>query len=143
MSTRRGLLGTLVLVALPFPALAAGDPLATAIAEATGGRQPIDGGITLAAPTLAENGGQVPVTVTVESPQTPALWVRAIHLFATRNPTPGITTLRLSPAVAKAEVTTRIRLAEDQTVIAIAELSDGTLRRATASIRVSTGGCLS
>ncbi len=98
--------------------------------------------MALAAPPLAENGGQVPVTVTVESPQTTSLHVRAIHLVATRNPTPGITTFRLSPAVARGEVTTRIRLAEDQTIIAIAELSDGTLRAATAAIRVATGGCL-
>jgi sulfur-oxidizing protein SoxY len=141
MTTRRGLIAV-ALVALPFPALAAGDPLAAAIAEATGGREPSEGGIALAAPALAEHGGQVPVTVTVESPQTPALHVRAIHLFATRNPTPGIATFRLSLAVAKAEVTTRIRLAEDQTTIAIAEMSDGTLRRATAAIRVTTGGCI-
>lgn len=142
MTPRRTLLGALALVTLPFPALAAGDPLAAAIAEATGGREPDEGGIALAAPAVAENGSQVPVTVTVDSPQTPALHVRAIHLFATRNPTPGITTLRLSPAVAKAEVTTRIRLAEAQTIIAIAELSDGTLRRTVASIGVTTGGCV-
>jgi sulfur-oxidizing protein SoxY len=141
VTTRRGLIA-IALVALPFPSLAVGDPLAAAIAKATGGREPMDGGIMLAAPALAENGGQVPVTVTVESPQTEALHVEAIHLFATRNPTPGIATFRLSMAVAKAEVTTRIRLEEDQTVIAIAALSDGTLRRATAAVRVATGGCI-
>jgi sulfur-oxidizing protein SoxY len=142
MTSRRGLVGALALVALPFPGLAADDPLAAAIAEATGGREPSEGGIALSVPALAENGGQVPVTVTVDSPQTPALHVRAIHLFATRNPTPGITTVRLSLAVAKAEVTTRIRLAEDQTIIAIADLSDGTLRRTAAAVRVTTGGCV-
>lgn len=142
MTTRRTLLGAIALAAIPFPSLAAGDPLGEAIAAVTSGREPLEGGIVLSGPTLAENGAQVPVTVKVDSPQTPALWVRAIHLFATRNPTPGVATFRLSPAVARAEVTTRIRLAEDQTVIAIAELSDGTLRRAAAMIRVSTGGCV-
>ncbi len=143
MTTRRQVLAALALAPLPFAAVADDDALARAIAEATGGRSPVDGGMTLAAPTVAENGGQVPVTVTVESPQTAALHVTAIHLFATRNPTPGIATFRLTQAVARPEVTTRIRLAEEQLVVAIAELSDGTLRRATASVRVTTGGCLS
>jgi sulfur-oxidizing protein SoxY len=142
MSTRRLFLGALALAHLPWSALAAEDALAAAIREVTGGREPTEGGITLTAPTVAENGGQVPVTVTVEVPQTPLLSATAIHLFATRNPTPGIASFRLSPAVAKAEVTTRIRLAEAQVVIAIAELSDGTLRRAVAEVRVTTGGCL-
>lgn len=142
MTRRRDLVGAIAFAAIPFSSLAASDALAEAIAAATGGREPAEGGIVLSGPAVAENGNQVPVTVAVESPQTPALWVRAIHLFATRNPTPGIVTFRLSPAVPRAEVTTRIRLAEDQMVIAIAELSDGTLRRAVASIRVSTGGCV-
>lgn len=142
MTTRRTLLGALALIPLPVSALAADDALAAAIAEVTRGRPVQDGGVTLAAPALAENGGQVPVTVTVEVPQTLALSAAAIHLFATRNPTPGVASFRLSQAVAKPEVTTRIRLAEEQTIIALAELSDGTLRRAVAAVRVTTGGCL-
>lgn len=142
MSTRRLFLGALALVPLPWQALAAEDALAAAIREVTGGREPTEGGITLAAPAVAENGGQVPVIVTVDVPQTALLSATAIHLFATRNPTPGIASFRLSRAVARAEVTTRIRLAEAQVVVAIAELSDGTLRRAVAEVRVTTGGCL-
>lgn len=142
MSTRRLLLGALALAPLPWSALAAEDALAAAIRAVTGGREPIEGGITLTAPAIAENGGQVPVTVTVDVPQTALLSATAIHLFATRNPTPGIASFRLSRAVAKAEVTTRIRLAEAQVVIAIAELSDGSFRRAVAEVRVTTGGCL-
>jgi sulfur-oxidizing protein SoxY len=143
MTPRRLFLGALVLTPLPWPALAADDPLAAAVAEATGGRPAEEGGIALTLPATAENGGQVPVTVTVDSPQTAERHVTAIHLFATRNPTPGIVRFRLSPFVARAEVTTRIRLAEDQEIIAVAALSDGTLRRTAASVRVATGGCLS
>ncbi|WP_144185236.1 thiosulfate oxidation carrier protein SoxY [Elioraea rosea] len=142
-TSRRAFLAALALAPVPFAAVAEAGALDRAIAEATGGRTPTDGGVTLSAPTVAENGGQVPVTVTVESPQDGTLHVTAIHLFATRNPTPGVASFRLTRAVAKPEVTTRIRLAEEQVVVAIAELSDGTLRRATASVRVTTGGCLS
>jgi hypothetical protein len=39
-------------------------------------------------------------------------------------------------------VQTRIRLAEDQRVVALAVMSDGRVRRAAAATRVATGGCL-
>ena len=103
-----------------------------------------DGGpIALRLPAVAENGGQVPLTVSVESPMTEADHVTAIHVFATRNPTPGVASFHLSPALGRAEVQTRIRLAEDQRVVALARLSDGRVLRAAAEARVVTGGCLS
>lgn len=136
---RRALLS---LVLLPLAAEAA-DPLADAIREQVGDAAIEEGGITLRAPAVAENGGQVPVTVLVDSPQTAESHVTAIHLFATRNPTPGIASFRLTPLLARAEVQARIRLAEEQRVVAVAQFSDGRVRRAAAEVRVSTGGCLS
>lgn len=142
--TRRGALGAgLALLALPWAAVAQEEALAAAIREQVGEAAPEEGGITLRVPVVAENGGQVPVTVVVESPQTVAEHVTAIHLFATRNPTPGVASFRLTPLIARAEVQTRIRLAEDQRIIVLAQLSDGRVRRAVAEIRVTTGGCLS
>ena len=140
--SRRGALGALALVALPWGALAADDALAAAMREAVGDAQPQDGGITLRVPATAENGGQVPVTVLVDSPQTAADHVTAVHLFATRNPTPGIASFRLTPLLSRAEVQTRIRIAEDQRLVVLAQTSDGRVRRAAAEIRVTTGGCL-
>jgi sulfur-oxidizing protein SoxY len=136
---RRAALG---LFALPWSALAQEDALAAAIREQIGDAAPRDGGIVLRAPAVAENGGQVPVGVIVDSPQTAAEHVTAIHLFATRNPTPGISSFRLTPLMARAEVQTRIRLAEDQRLIAIAQMSDGRVFRAAVEVRVTTGGCL-
>jgi len=120
----------------------ADDAVAAAIRAQIGSRVPSDTGMTLRLPPVAENGGQVPVTVIVDSPMTASDHVTAIHLFATANPTPGIASFRLSPAIGRAEVQTRIRLAAAQTVIAIAELSDGSVRRATARADVTQGGCL-
>ncbi len=142
MLTRRA---TLALILLPASALAQGpdDALRAALREAIGDAVPTEGGITLVVPTVAENGGQVPVTVRVESPQTAAEHVTAIHLFATRNPTPGIASFRLTPLLARAEVQTRIRLAEAQRIVVVAQFNDGTVRQAAAEIRVTTGGCLS
>jgi sulfur-oxidizing protein SoxY len=68
--------------------------------------------------------------------------VRAIHLVATKNPTPGIATFKLTPASGKAQISMRIRLAEKQTLLVFAEHSDGTVARAAADIKVSVGGCL-
>jgi sulfur-oxidizing protein SoxY len=141
--TRRGALGAaLALIALPAGA-ATESELDAAIREQVGDARIEDGGITLRAPVVAENGGQVPVTVLVDSPQTAALHVSAIHLFATRNPTPGVASFRLTPLLARAEVQTRIRLSEEQRVIALAQMSDGSVRRAVAEVRVTMGGCLS
>jgi sulfur-oxidizing protein SoxY len=142
--SRRAALGAAIgLVALPWAAAASEDALAAAIREQVGEAPVEDGGITLRAPAVAENGGQVPVTVLVDSPQTAAEHVTAIHLFATRNPTPGIASFRLTPLVARAEVQTRIRLAEEQRILALAQMSDGRVRHAAVEIRVTTGGCLS
>ena len=142
--TRRGALGTaLALVAIPWPALAQEDPAVEAtIRDLIGRREPEEGGMALRLPALAEHGGQVPLTVTVDSPQTAERHVTAIHILATRNPTPGVASFRLTPHVARAEVQTRIRLAADQRVLAIAAFNDGTLRRASAETRVGQGGCL-
>jgi sulfur-oxidizing protein SoxY len=141
--TRRGALGAaLALVALPAGAATEGE-LDAAIREQVGDARIVDGGITLRAPVVAENGGQVPVTVLVDSPQTAAEHVSAIHIFATRNPTPGVASFRLTPLLARAEVQTRIRLSEEQRIIALAQMSDGSVRRAVAEVRVTMGGCLS
>ena len=141
--TRRGALGAaLALIALPVGAATEGE-LDAAIREQVGDARIVDGGITLRAPVVAENGGQVPVTVLVDSPQTAAEHVSAIHIFATRNPTPGVASFRLTPLLARAEVQTRIRLSEEQRIIALAQMSDGSVRRTVAEVRVTMGGCLS
>jgi sulfur-oxidizing protein SoxY len=118
------------------------DALAAAIREAVGEAEAEERGITLRLPAVAENGAVVPFGVVVESPMTQADHVSAIHVFATRNPTPGVASFHLTPALGRAEVHTRIRLAEDQRVIVFAQHSDGRVLRAAAEVRVSVGGCL-
>ncbi len=143
LPARRALItGAVALFAAPWAALAREDALAAAVREAVGDAAPLDEGIVLRAPAVAENGGQVPITVLVDSPQTAERHVTAIHIFATQNPTPGVASFRLTPHIARAEVQTRIRLAEAQRVVALAQFNDGSLRRAVAEVRVGTGGCL-
>jgi len=125
----------------PFAWADLDDEVAAAIRAAINGRDVTEGGIELDLPEIAANGASVPLGVIVESPMTADDHVRAIHVFATRNPAPGIGVFHLSPANGRAEVTTRIRLADDQEVIVLAEMSDNTLRRQSAFVEVSVGGC--
>lgn len=133
----------LALAALAAPALAQEEPLAEAVRGVLGGAEAREGGIVLRAPVLAENGGQVPLTILVDTPQSGGQHAEEIHVFATRNPTPGVASFRLTPLLARAEVQTRIRLAEDQRILVLARMSDGSFRSAAAEIRVGQGGCLS
>ena len=71
-------------------------------------------------PPLIENGNAVPLTVDVESPMTAADHVRAIHVFTEKNPQPNVASFHLGPRAGRASVATRIRLADTQTVVAIA-----------------------
>jgi sulfur-oxidizing protein SoxY len=138
-----GMAGTVVLslARVPFAAAAVPDDVAAAIDTILAGREPTEDGLDLEVPRVAENGAQVPITVRVDSPMTEDNHVTAIHIVATANPTPGIGTFRLTPHIARAEVFTRVRLAEEQDLLILAELSDGRVLRAVARVTVSVGGC--
>jgi sulfur-oxidizing protein SoxY len=127
---------------LPKPAAARMEPAtAAAIRRTVGERAPEEGRVTLRLPAIAENGNAVPLTVVVESPMTGADHVKAVHVFADRNPTPDIASFRFTPAMGRAQADTRIRLAETQDVIAVAEMSDGRLFIGRAEVKVTIGGC--
>jgi sulfur-oxidizing protein SoxY len=145
--TRRALItsaaagAALVLLPVPLARAATDAEVAAALEAVLAGRSPLEAGLEIEVPALAENGGQVPVTIRADSPMTAADHVTAIHLIATQNPTPGIGTFRLSPRLARADVFTRIRLAEGQRLWVLAELSNGTVLSAAAEVAVTTGGC--
>ena len=113
-----------------------------AIQKVVGGASLNSGGVKLDLPPLVENGNVVPLTVSVESAMTDADYVRAIHVFTEKNPLPDVVAFRFGPRAGRASVATRIRLADTQTVIALAELSDGSFRSATASVVVTLAACL-
>ena len=143
MTTRRALLAAAALALVPWQGRAAdAAALEAAIREAIGDAVPTDGGIELRVPAVAENGAQVPLTILAESAMTEADHVRAIHVFAPRNPTPGVASFHLFPGLARAEVQTRIRVAEEQAILVLAVHADGTVRRASAALKVTRGGCL-
>jgi len=124
------------------PAVATPAAMQDAIRAVVGTAPVTRGRVTLELPPLSENGNAVPLAVSLESPMTAAEHVRAIHVFTEKNPQPDVVTFRLGPRAGRARVSTRIRLADTQTVVAIGELSDGSFWSAEAAVVVTLAACL-
>jgi sulfur-oxidizing protein SoxY len=106
------------------------------------GNAPLRSGrVTVDLPALVENGNTVPLTVRVDSPMTPADHVKAIHVFVEKNPLPMVASFRFGPRSGRAEVTTRIRLADPQTVQVVCEMSDGSFWSGAADSVVTAVAC--
>ncbi|MBD3823850.1 MAG: thiosulfate oxidation carrier protein SoxY [Epsilonproteobacteria bacterium] len=113
-----------------------------AVNAITGGKKVVNSPLVhLKAPEIAENGAVVPVTVEVDSPMTENDYVKAIHIFATKNNNTRCIDVHLTPANGKAMFATRIKLGGTQEVAALVELSNGTFLVATQSVKVTIGGC--
>ncbi len=125
------------------PRLAFADEKAVAaeLQKLYGSKPMAQGKIRLDVPEIAENGLVVPVNVEVESPMTEADYVKAVHVFAEGNPQPGVVSYQFTPACGKASAATRMRLAQTQDVICVAEMSNGALHMAKANVKVTIGGC--
>ena len=101
----------------------------------TAGSVPATDGITLTAPEIAENGNTVPVSVDAPG-------AVAIMLIAAGNPEPAVCTFGFGPAAGKQTASTRIRLAKTQDVVALAKMADGSIKQASATVKVTIGGCV-
>ena len=104
------------------------------IAEFTGGKDVEEGGVKLTAPEIAENGNTVPISVAAEG-------ASEILVLASGNPTPGVAIVKFGPAAGSRELSTRIRLATTQDVLAIAKMEDGSFKQAKSNVKVTIGGC--
>ena len=149
MSTlrRRDLLASGVLLALSVrPAQAQTPPLAAALAEAvrawSGGSTPRDGRVTLDIAPLVDNGNAVPISVRVASPMTEVDHVREIAVFNERNPQREVLRCELGAANGRAEVSSRIRLATSQQLVAVARMSDGSLWQQRVEVLVTLAACI-
>jgi sulfur-oxidizing protein SoxY len=134
--------GALVALAVVRPARADATELKSAIAAYTGGREPRPGRVTIDVAQLVDNGNTVPVTLRVDSPMSAADHVRAIALFNERNPERDVARFALSERSGRAVVSTRIRLATSQQLVAIATMSDGTLWSGAVDVVVTLAACI-
>src|SRR4051795_6709583 len=148
-STRRQFLGlaggAAVLGAVPIvtmrPAEATPAELASAIRNVTGGAAVKTGKVKLDVPPLVENGNTVPMMISVSHPMAPEDHVKSIHVFNEKNPQPNIGNFYLGPHSGRAQVSTRIRLADSQKIVAIAKLSDGSFWSASVEVVVTLAAC--
>jgi sulfur-oxidizing protein SoxY len=140
-ATGLGLIAGSTLLFLPRRAGATPQAAQKLLGTLSGGKTPKSGKVKITMPQIAENGKAVPVTVSVESPMTGKDHVKAIHIVAEANPDPDVVSFQLTPMSGKAEISTRMRLAKTQKVIALAEMSDGSLYTASTEVKVTIGGC--
>jgi len=148
-STRRQFLGfaggAAMLGAVPIvtlrPAEATPAMLATAIRNVVGTAVVKTGKVKIDIPPLVENGNTVPMTVSVSSPMTSDDYVKSIHVFNEKNPQPNIGNFYLGPGCGRAQISTRIRLADTQKIVAIAHLSDGSFWSVSVDVVVTLAAC--
>ena len=148
-TSRRRFLGlagsTAVLGAIPIvtarPVEATPAMLATAIRNVIGEAAVRTGKVKLDVPPLVENGNTVPMTVSVSNPMTSDDYVKSIHVFNEKNPQPNVGNFYLGPHAGRAQISTRIRLADSQKIVAIARLSDDSFWSTSVDVVVTLAAC--
>lgn len=144
MSTRRDFLlaaGAVALVVRARPVQATPASMQEAIRRVVGDAEVKRGKVKLDLPPLVDNGNVIALSVSVDSPMTPLDHVQAIHVFNEKNPQPNVISVTLGPRAGRASIATRIRLADSQTVVAIAQLSDGSFWHTSQDVIVTIAAC--
>ena len=145
IATRRTVLTAIGGAGLVFavrPAKATPETMKSAIRQIVGEAAVKPGRIKLDLPPLVENGNTVAMAVSVDSPMTAKDYVKAIHVVTEKNPQPNVISVKLGPRTGKAEIQTRVRLADTQTVIALCEMSDGSFWSDKLDVIITLGACL-
>ena len=151
MTTRRQFIVIAAASAVPAVARAQLDPnlaqkrkaaFQEALKRIVGEAKVSQGRVKLTLPPLIDNGNSVPLSVLVDSPMTEADHVRAIHVLTEKNPLPDVVSVVLGPRAGRASFATRVRLADTQTVTAIAQMSDGSFWSDGAEVVVTLSACL-
>ena len=115
---------------------------AVAIVKQLTGKTPVESDrVHLAMPRTFPNGYTVPLSLEIDSPMTEADHVRHVRVFAPRNPLIEVARFHFVPRRSEPRVSTRIRLAGPQDVLAVAEMNDGALLMTKTWVEVATNGC--
>ncbi len=105
-----------------------------AVAAFADGGDISEGGVVLTAPEIAENGNTVPISVAAPG-------AVSILILASGNPSPRVIEFGFGPLAGAQSASTRCRLAGTQDVIALAKMADGSVKRTSATVKVTIGGC--
>jgi sulfur-oxidizing protein SoxY len=134
-------LAAVAAIIAPRLAFASAADVRAEIKKLYGDRAIGSGRIKLDVPQIAENGLVVPINVEVESPMTADDYVKSVHVFAEGNPLPSVISYRFTPEAGKAAASTRMRLAQTQDIVVVAEMSNGQLFSTRSEVKVTIGGC--
>ena len=129
----------LLLPELRREARATAEQVASLVRDFAGAAPLHQGKVKLEVPVLVENGNAVPMTVSVDAPPDQ---VKALAVFATGNPLPEVLRMRFGPQAGVARISTRIRLADSQTVVAVARMADGTYWQDSVELLVTLAACI-
>lgn len=129
----------LAVALLPVAAGAVEPTLAEALRGFAAGAVPREGRVVLEIAELVENGNAVPVTVRVDAA---AGEVAELALFNERNPQREVLHARFGPLAGRAELSTRIRLATSQRLVAAAKLRDGSVWTKPVDVLVTLAACV-
>ena len=91
---------------------------------------------------LVDNGNSVPIEVIVDSAMTRQQHVVGIIVFNEKNPQNDVAQFTLSPQSGRARVSTRIRLATTQQLVAVAKMNDGSCWTHTVEVLVTVSSCI-
>lgn len=106
-----------------------------------GKARPVETGLKLDLPVLADNPGAVPVGVMLTAPVTDSVYCQELIILAELNPVPLACRLKFSPLSGTTEVALRLRLSQSQTLHALAQMSDGRILAARQAVTVAASGC--
>ena len=124
----------------PVNASASGDDVA--IVKQFTGKTPVESDrVHLAMPRTFPNGYTVPLSLEIDSPMTEADHVRHVRVLAPRNPLIEVARFHFVPRRSEPRASTRVRLAEPQYVLAVAEMNDGALLMNKTWVAVASNGC--
>lgn len=145
MPSRRAVMlgtGAAAMSLVPMPVWATPETMAEAMRTIFGDTPIEEGRVTVTLPDLTENGNSVALSVEVDCAMTEQDHVHSIHIFSEKNPLPDVAAFYLNARSGRARVATRIRLADSQAIVAVATMSDGTLRSGSAESVVTLAACV-
>ncbi len=120
------------------------DELVEATVKRLFGNRPLQRGddkIKFDAPLIAEDGGNVGITVDSSLPVSGAAAVTSIYIISDKNRRPLLAKFSFTPESGRAFLSTAVRLATTTDMRAVVELHDGTLYAVTKHVRVTISGC--
>ncbi len=125
-------------LASPLPA----SDDATELVKQLTGKTPIASErLHLVMPRVFPNGYTVPLTLAIDSPMTDSDHVKHVSVLAPRNPLVEVVTFHFVAQRSEPRISMRIRLAQPQYVLAVAEMNDGALLMTETWVEVATNGC--